>query len=132
MTALMKFLQSLVDVTPEDVIGGLFLALQLANPLGLVYAMGRGRWQDLATVLVAVAAALISVGMVVTPGYATYPSSRTPRRVAESRPLLPWSARLSTSRLESQQCCLDWPAWTRPFQHWRRVTCCWRQLTRPG
>ena len=86
MTALINLLQPLVDLTPGEVIGGRFLALMLAIPLGLDYVLGRRRWKDLATVLVAVAAALNSFRMVVTSGYATYLSSRTPGLVAESSP----------------------------------------------
>jgi hypothetical protein len=45
LTALTKFLQPRVDLTPEEVIGALFFALLLAIPLGLVYALGHGRWK---------------------------------------------------------------------------------------
>ncbi len=74
---LQDVVDAITETSPEVLIGGLVLAVMLASPLAMIYALSRRRAKDISTLLVAVAALANVGGMAIALGYARR-ASETP------------------------------------------------------
>ena len=92
----MQYLSEIFDAVTtlpvDSVLGGVFLALVLASPVGLAYNVGRRRGKDASMMLVGLATAMNFIGMALAIGHAQYVNDSAavkPRQTSSYQGVLP-------------------------------------------